>query len=130
MASNSAKRLRCAIYTRKSTEEGLEQAFNSLDAQREACAAYILSQRHEGWTLHPDLYDDGGFIHWRGLTIKSVSLLEDGNELATDAHSGFAARNRDYRSRSVALRLLGVRYGLLAALLFHGREGGFSKLLA
>lgn len=61
MASQSPKRLRCAIYTRKSTEEGLDQAFNSLDAQREACAAYILSQRHEGWSLLPDLYDDGGF---------------------------------------------------------------------
>ncbi len=55
-----AKR-RCAIYTRKSTEEGLEQAFNSLDAQREACEAYVLSQVHEGWELVPDLYDDGGF---------------------------------------------------------------------
>lgn len=54
-------RVRCAIYTRKSTEEGLEQEFNSLDAQREACAAYVLSQRHEGWTLLPDSYDDGGF---------------------------------------------------------------------
>jgi site-specific DNA recombinase len=53
--------VRCAIYTRKSTEEGLEQAFNSLDAQREACAAYIASQRHEGWLLSPELYDDGGF---------------------------------------------------------------------
>ncbi len=42
-------RQRCAIYTRKSTEEGLEQSFNSLDAQREACAAYIISQKHEGW---------------------------------------------------------------------------------
>ncbi len=52
---------RCAIYTRKSTEEGLEQEFNSLDAQREACAAYVLSQRHEGWTLLPDFYDDGGY---------------------------------------------------------------------
>jgi site-specific DNA recombinase len=52
---------RCAIYTRKSTEDGLEQEFNSLDAQREACAAYVLSQRHEGWVLVPDLYDDGGF---------------------------------------------------------------------
>ena len=61
MADGSPKRLRCAIYTRKSTEEGLEQAFNSLDAQREACAAYIQSQRHEGWNLLPDLYDDGGF---------------------------------------------------------------------
>ncbi len=52
---------RCAIYTRKSTEEGLEQEFNSLDAQREACAAYILSQRHEGWVGVPDIYDDGGY---------------------------------------------------------------------
>ncbi len=52
--------LRCAIYTRKSSEEGLEQEFNSLDAQREACEAYIRSQRHEGWALLPALYDDGG----------------------------------------------------------------------
>lgn len=55
------KKIRCAVYTRKSTEDGLDQEFNSLDAQREACAAYILSQRHEGWTLIPDSYDDGGF---------------------------------------------------------------------
>ena len=54
-------RLRCAIYTRKSTEEGLEQEFNSLDAQREAAEAFILSQRREGWIALPDLYDDGGF---------------------------------------------------------------------
>ena len=54
------RKLRCAIYTRKSTEEGLEQAFNSLDAQREACEAYIKSQQHEGWKLLPDRYDDGG----------------------------------------------------------------------
>jgi len=55
------KKVRCAIYTRKSTDEGLEQAFNSLDAQREACAAFVLSQRHEGWTVSPNQYDDGGF---------------------------------------------------------------------
>jgi DNA invertase Pin-like site-specific DNA recombinase len=54
------KTVRCAIYTRKSSEEGLEQGFNSLDAQREACAAYILSQASEGWVLIPDIYDDGG----------------------------------------------------------------------
>jgi site-specific DNA recombinase len=53
--------VRCAVYTRKSTEEGLDQAFNSLDAQREASVAYIASQRHEGWTLVPTAYDDGGF---------------------------------------------------------------------
>jgi site-specific DNA recombinase len=55
------KRIRCAIYTRKSTDEGLEQAFNSLDAQREACAAFIQSQKHEGWTVLPTQYDDGGY---------------------------------------------------------------------
>lgn len=62
-ASNNgaAKTIRCAIYTRKSTEEGLDQDFNSLDAQREACAAYIASQRHEGWACLPDYYDDPGF---------------------------------------------------------------------
>ena len=53
--------IRCAIYTRKSTEEGLEQEFNSLDAQRESGEAYIAAQKHEGWTCIPDKYDDGGF---------------------------------------------------------------------
>jgi DNA invertase Pin-like site-specific DNA recombinase len=53
-------KVHCAIYTRKSTDEGLDQDFNSLDAQYEACTAYIASQRHEGWKLKPDRYDDGG----------------------------------------------------------------------
>src|SRR5438067_4923060 len=53
--------VRCAVYTRKSTEDGLNQEFNSLDAQYEACASSVLSQRHEGWMLLPDRYDDGGF---------------------------------------------------------------------
>ena len=52
---------RCAVYTRKSTDEGLEQAFNSLDAQREAGEAYILSQKANGWICLPEHYDDGGF---------------------------------------------------------------------
>ena len=52
--------IRCAIYTRKSSDEGLEQEFNSLDAQREACEAYIVSQRHAGWVALADMYDDGG----------------------------------------------------------------------
>src|ERR1035437_10290108 len=52
---------RCAIYTRKSTEDGLDQDFNSLDAQWEACHSYILSQKAEGWTAIKDHYDDGGF---------------------------------------------------------------------
>src|SRR5437016_1131606 len=53
--------VRCAIYTRKSSEEGLDQSFNSLEAQREACGAYILSQKHEGWSVLANRYDDGGF---------------------------------------------------------------------
>jgi site-specific DNA recombinase len=66
MNKSSARRapvpaVRCAIYTRKSTEEGLEQEFNSLDAQRESGEAYIKSQAHEGWICLPDCYDDGGF---------------------------------------------------------------------
>src|SRR5438874_12037200 len=55
------KLARCAIYTRKSTEYNLELAFSSLDAQREACEAYIRSQAHEGWRLIPGRYDDGAF---------------------------------------------------------------------
>lgn len=55
------RRIRCAIYTRKSSEEGLEQSFNSLDAQREACGAFIISQKHQGWIASPTRYDDGGF---------------------------------------------------------------------
>ncbi len=63
--------IRCAIYTRKSTDEGLDQAFNSLDAQHEACAAYIASQRHEGWKLAPDRFDDGGLS---GGTLERPAL--------------------------------------------------------
>lgn len=61
MTGSSPRPVRCAVYTRKSTEDGLLQEFNSLDAQYEACAAYALSQRHEGWTMVPERYDDGGF---------------------------------------------------------------------
>ena len=74
-------RLRCAIYTRKSSEEGLEQDFNSLDAQREACEAYIASQKHEGWTALSNLYDDGGYS---GGTIERPAL----QQLLTDIAGG------------------------------------------
>ena len=67
----SKKLVRCAIYTRKSSEEGLEQDFNSLDAQREACAAYVASQKGEGWKLLPEPYDDGGIS---GGTLKRPAL--------------------------------------------------------
>ena len=62
---------RCAIYTRKSHEEGLEQEFNSLDAQRESCEAYVRSQKHEGWTCLPEMYDDGGIS---GATLERPAL--------------------------------------------------------
>jgi DNA invertase Pin-like site-specific DNA recombinase len=60
-APKPVRKLRCAVYTRKSTEEGLEMEFNSLDAQREGCEAYVTSQKAEGWVLVPTRYDDGGF---------------------------------------------------------------------
>ena len=63
--------VRCAIYTRKSSEEGLEQEFNSLQAQREACEAFIASQRHEGWVCLRAGYDVGGFS---GATIERPAL--------------------------------------------------------
>ncbi len=65
------KSVRCAIYTRKSSEEGLEQDFNSLDAQREACEAYIKSQKHEGWEAVSHKYDDGGYS---GGTLERPAL--------------------------------------------------------
>jgi DNA invertase Pin-like site-specific DNA recombinase len=67
----SVQKRRCAVYTRKSTEEGLDQAFNSLDAQRDACEAYVASQRAEGWVLVRDRYDDGGFS---GGTLERPAL--------------------------------------------------------
>src|SRR6201984_2462707 len=73
-ATNSTRRkgtVRCAVYTRKSSEEGLEQGFNSLEAQREACEAFITSQRHEGWVCLGTAYDDGGFS---GATMDRPAL--------------------------------------------------------
>jgi site-specific DNA recombinase len=72
---------RCGVYTRKSSEEGLEQEFNSLDAQREACEAYVASQKAEGWLLAPDRYDDGGFS---GGTLDRPAL----KRLMADIESG------------------------------------------
>jgi site-specific DNA recombinase len=71
MESDKASKRRCAIYTRKSSEEGLEQDFNSLQAQREACESYIKSQQGEGWRLVKTAYDDGGLS---GATMNRPSL--------------------------------------------------------
>src|SRR5262249_8710393 len=82
-AANGTRRsgaVRCAIYTRKSSEEGLEQEFNSLQAQREACEAFINSQRHEGWVCLPASYDDG----FSGATMERPALLH----LLTDITAG------------------------------------------
>ena len=70
-APKVVRKLRCAVYTRKSTEEGLDMEFNSLDAQREACEAYVASQKAEGWVLVPTRYDDGGFS---GGTLERPAL--------------------------------------------------------
>src|ERR1035437_10165162 len=77
MTANARSRVRCAIYTRKSSEEGLEQSFNSLQAQREACEAYISSQRHEGWQVVTKKYDDGGFSGGNMNRPALKQLLED-----------------------------------------------------
>ena len=69
--SAATRKLRCAVYTRKSSEEGLDMEFNSLDAQREACEAFIASQRAEGWVLVHDRYDDGGIS---GGTLERPAL--------------------------------------------------------
>lgn len=75
------KVIRCAIYTRKSSEEGLEQDFNSLDAQREACEAYIKSQMHERWILFEKQYNDGGFS---GGTMERPAFKELLKDIGND----------------------------------------------
>jgi site-specific DNA recombinase len=75
--ARAAFTVRCAIYTRKSSDEGLEQEFNSLDAQREACEAYIASQRHAGWIALANMYDDGGLSAGTMERPALKRLLED-----------------------------------------------------
>src|SRR5688500_6052577 len=76
--------VRCAIYTRKSTEEGLSQAFNSLEAQREAAEAYIKSQRDQGWIALSERYDDGGFTGGNMDRPALARLLADADAGASD----------------------------------------------
>jgi site-specific DNA recombinase len=78
---STVRKLRCAVYTRKSSEEGLDMDFNSLDAQRESCEAYVASQRAEGWCLVSDHYDDGGFS---GGTLERPAL----KHLLADVNAG------------------------------------------
>jgi site-specific DNA recombinase len=91
-------KIRCAIYTRKSSEEGLEQEFNSLDAQREACEAYITSQKAEGWVLLPEHYDDGGIS---GGTIERPAL----QRLLKDIDRGWVEPPANHRRCLIKLKL-------------------------
>ncbi|MFT5114095.1 MAG: site-specific DNA recombinase [Parasphingorhabdus sp.] len=92
------KSLRCAVYTRKSSEEGLEQEFNSLDAQREAGEAYISSQVHEGWTLIPDRYDDGGIS---GGTLERPALQRLLHDVESDQIDVIVVYKIDRLTRSL-----------------------------
>src|ERR1700679_241901 len=91
-------RLRCAIYTRKSTEEGLNQEFNSLDAQREAAEAYILSQRHAGWVVLAERYDDGGYT---GANLERPALKRLLAEIEAGRVDGVLVYKLDRLSRSL-----------------------------
>jgi site-specific DNA recombinase len=98
-APTTARRARCAIYTRKSSEEGLEQGFNSLDAQREACAAFIKSQRHEGWELVRTPYDDGGYS---GGTMERPALRRLMEDVGTGKVDIIVVYKVDRLTRSLA----------------------------
>ncbi|MEM7492158.1 MAG: recombinase family protein [Pseudomonadota bacterium] len=87
-------KIRCAIYTRKSTEDGLDQAFNSLDAQREACEAYVASQKHEGWKLLKTHYDDGGKS---GGNLERPAL----QQLLAEIEAGQGGYDRRLQDRSI-----------------------------
>src|SRR5256885_17040131 len=90
---------RCALYTRKPTEEGLDQAFNSLDAQREACAAYIKSQASLGWKLIAKSYDDGGLSGGTMDRPALQGLLEDIKTGRVDVRSEERRVGKECRSR-------------------------------
>jgi DNA invertase Pin-like site-specific DNA recombinase len=93
-----ARKLRCAVYTRKSTEEGLDMEFNSLDAQRDACEAYVASQRAEGWLLVRDRYDDGGYS---GGTLERPALKRLLVDIATGSIDSVIVYKIDRLSRSL-----------------------------
>jgi DNA invertase Pin-like site-specific DNA recombinase len=91
-------KLRCAVYTRKSTDEGLDREFNTLDAQRDACEAYVASQRAEGWLLVQDRYDDGGFT---GATLERPALQRLLRDIEADRVDVIVVYKIDRLSRSL-----------------------------
>ena len=117
--------MRCAIYTRKSSEEGLEQDFNSLQAQREACEAYIASQKHEGWIVLPTCYDDGGVS---GATVPDYSTLSRRqSSLATFLTVSPSSRPRHVVVDATGLRVYGSGEGHVRKHR-HGRRRAWRKL--
>ena len=99
MSTDPKRVMHCAIYTRKSSEEGLEQSFNSLDAQREACEAFILSQRHEGWRMLPARYDDGGYS---GGSMERPALKRLLTDIQADQVNVIVVYKVDRLTRSLA----------------------------
>jgi len=99
MSADRKPMMRCAIYTRKSSEEGLEQSFNSLDAQREACEAFIASQRHEGWQAIATRYDDGGYS---GGTMERPALKRLLDDIAANKINVIVVYKVDRLTRSLA----------------------------
>ena len=98
VAPTMARKVRCAVYTRKSTDEGLEKEFNSLDAQRKSSEAYIASQRPEGWVLVPDYYDDGGIS---GGTLERPALQRLLRDIEADRVDVVVVYKIDRLSRSL-----------------------------
>ena len=97
-ATQRKAQIRCAIYTRKSSDEGLEQDFNSLDAQREACEAFITSQKHEGWVCLPEMYDDGGIS---GATLERPALKRLLQDIETERIDTVVVYKVDRLTRSL-----------------------------
>ena len=94
----TVRKLRCAVYTRKSTDEGLDREFNTLDAQRDACEAFVASQRAEGWVLVRDRYDDGGFS---GGSLERPALQRLLRDIEADRIDVIAVYKIDRLSRSL-----------------------------
>ncbi len=115
MKARSTKPVRCAIYTRVSTDQGLEQDFNSLDAQREAAQAYIRSQAHAGWTLLRAKYEDGGFSGGNTDRPALRRLLEDVRAGRIDVIVVYKVASMLKSCRGCAPRSLRARIGRTTA---------------
>src|SRR5258706_447158 len=112
-----SKHRRCAIYTRKSSDEGLDQSFNSLDAQRDACEAYVKSQAHEGWHLISKHYDDGGYSGGSMERPGLKALMVDRHLIVNEAESNTV--------RTIFTRF--IKLGSVPVLLLHLHATGITS---